>query len=145
MDDPDLSAGFEHIKKELSRLQGELEKENAKPIQQAEVLTGICVQILSHQATLSAFVNLKQVEHMIQLVKQSDKLTKQTDTLIQLIDSTEILTRRLVRLTWAVVLVSIALLVFGVWQTKILIKEDTSDTLRGRRETNHYDLNANGK
>jgi len=137
---------IDHALKELGRLHGELSAVNSQPTQQAEVLTGICIQILAHHAMLSTFMSAKQGEHMDKLVGHTDQLTLKTDTLVRLIDSTEILTRKLVRLTWALLVVSVALFIFAWWQTKILVHEDAGHDAQSRNEaTNHGALNTNGK
>lgn len=87
----------DHIASEIKRLLAELAKVNAQSFQQADVLTGICTQLIAQYALLSFFVSAKQTEHMGNLVKHSE---------------------RLVKLTWAIIILTVGLLFFTVYLYK---------------------------
>jgi hypothetical protein len=52
------------------------------------------------------------------------RLEKHTENLIQLAQSNDTSSKRLIALTWALVFVSVALVLFAAMQTRIMLKQD---------------------
>jgi len=88
----------------------------------------------------------EQEKASIRMEQQTNQLVEQTKTLIRFVESTEILTRRLVRLTWGLILISVALFVFAVWQTQLLIEEKAANKTESHEQaTPHNDLNPKSR
>jgi uncharacterized membrane protein len=99
-----------------------------------------------HIAEIQIILAEEQEKASLRMEQQTNQLIEQTKILISFVKSTEILTRRLVRLTWGLVVVSVALFVFAFWQTEILVKKDAGDITQSHNQaTNHNNLNTNSK
>ena len=126
---------IQEVGKEIERLLKELAKVNAQPFQQADVLTGICTQLLAQTSMVSIFISTKQTQHIANIAEYSEKLTMQTDVLVnesknlskqtdRLVDETLKLTRFTRRLYWF----TIALGFFAIVQIIIMLFQYSSET-----------------